>query len=171
MTDTISLIDQLIAEHKVISEQTRDLESTANDTDLMTDLKEARDTFVPGTLDQHQGLEKLESMLRDITPWLEKHFEREETILLGVVEKLGDRELISSLNSLLLEHADLRTRVAQSREHITELKSGALARHRWDASASDMRAHLTHTRKLLEIHASLENDLFHELRRHLVEAG
>ncbi|MCJ7605028.1 MAG: hypothetical protein MUO19_03220 [Dehalococcoidales bacterium] len=170
MTDKISLIDQLIAEHKIIHQRTEDLENTANDANLLTDLKEAKETFVPGRLDQHKGLQKLESMLEDIAPWLDKHFKREETILLGAVEELGDRELISSLNSLLLEHADLRNRVAQSREHVTELKTGALARHRWDASANDMRGHLTHTRKLLEIHASMENDLFTELRRHLIDA-
>ena len=169
MTTAVELIDQLIAEHKLIDERTENLEHTASDASLLKDLQDARETFIPGRLDQSKNLDKLRSMLDSISPWLNKHFEREETALLGMVEELGDRELITALNSLLLEHTDLRNRIFQLEDHITELKSGSLARHRWDASANDMRAHLTHTRKLLGAHAAMENDLFVELRRHLTE--
>ena len=169
MTDTVSLINQLISEHKVINERTGSIEKLANDASLLSDLKDAKESFVPGRLDQQHGLGKLESLIGDIAPWLDRHFEREETILLKAVEELGDREMVTALNSLLLEHTDLRGRIAQSKEHIAELKSGALARHRWDASANDLRAHLTHTRQLLEAHAAMENDLFRDLRRHLTD--
>ena len=163
--NAVELIDQLIAEHKIIDERAGNLEEAASDAALLGELSGARETFVPGRLDQQKGLDRLEEMLRTITPWLYKHFEREETILLGMVRDLDDGRLLSSLNSLLLEHADLRNRMAQIDEHIKELKSGGLGRHRWDASANDMRAHLTHTRKLLAAHAGMENDLFAELRR------
>jgi DNA repair ATPase RecN len=50
---------------------------------------------------------------------------------------------------------------------IAELRHGTLDRHQWEASANDMRAHLSHTRKLLEAHAAVETELMLELRRHL----
>lgn len=162
----VELIDQLIEEHKIIAERAGGLEQAANDAVFLVELKEARESFVPGRLDQQQSLNKLESILDSIRPWLFKHFEREETILLGMVEELEEPRLLSSLNSLLLEHADLRNRMVQIGEHINELKSGNMARYRWDASANDMRAHLTHTRMLLSAHTGMENDLFAELRRY-----
>ena len=72
-----------------------------------------------------------------------------------------------TLNSLLLEHEDLRNRLVHAKEHVTELISGGLARHQWEASANDMRAHLSHTRKLLEAHAAIEHELFVSMREHL----
>lgn len=167
MNETLKLIDQLIAEHKVMNERALNIEKAANDASLLSDLKEARETFVPGRFDQKQSLEKLQEMLVSIESWLDKHFNREETILLSAVEKHGERKLITTLNSLLREHTDLRKRMVHSKKHVAELTGGGLSRHRWDASANDMRAHLTHTRKVLENHASTENALFAELRRHL----
>jgi hypothetical protein len=85
------------------------------------------------------------------------------------VEQHGDRKFVTALNSLLLEHTDLRNRMTSSIEDVAQLSGGGLARHRWEASANDMRAHLSHTRKLLEAHASMENDLFKDLRQILQE--
>ena len=167
MKETVALIDRLIAEHKVISERVESLEQAANDISILVDLKEARETFVPGRFDQNQSLQKLQELLETIDQGLQAHFNREETTLLAAVEKHGERKIVTALNSLLLEHTDLRNRLAHSQEHIAELMSGELARHQWDASANDMRAHLSHTKKLLEAHAAMENELFVELRRHL----
>lgn len=164
---TLELIDQLIAEHKIMDERTASIEKAANDATLLADLKEAKDTFVPGRFDQGSSLLKLEESLLAIDSWLDKHFNREETVLLEAVERHGDQKLVKSLNSLLVEHTDLRDRMAHSKEHVAELLSGGLARHRWDASANDMRAHLSHTRKLLAAHAAMENELFGEIRQHL----
>jgi hypothetical protein len=169
MDETLALIEKLIAEHKVLNEKAQSLEQAANDASLLKDLKEAKDTFVPGRFDQGHSLQKLQEMLEAIDTQLDKHFNREETALLTAVERHGDSKLVTALNSLLLEHTDLRNRMTHSKGHVAELMSGALARHRWDASANDMRAHLTHTRKLLEAHATMENELFTELRRHLKE--
>jgi hypothetical protein len=172
MVETLKLIDQLIAEHKVISERTDSIEKFANDASLLSDLSEARETFVPGRFDQKKSLEKLQEMLGEIDSWLDRHFNREETILLKAVEEHGEQKLVMALNSLLLEHTDLRNRMTQSKQDVAELVTGGLARHRWEASANDMRTHLTHTRKLLEAHAAMENELFADLRRALAgDAG
>ena len=85
------------------------------------------------------------------------------------MEEHGEQKLVIALNSLLLEHTDLRSRMTQAKQDVAELATGGLARHRWEASANDMRTHLTHTRKLLEAHASMENELFADLRRALAQ--
>ncbi|MFC1970390.1 hypothetical protein ACFLV0_00385 [Chloroflexota bacterium] len=167
MVEIIALIDKLIKEHKVIKERVRSIEQVANDASLLDDLADAKDTFVPGRFDQTQQLQELQEYLEKIDPWLQDHFCREETVLLVAVERDGDRKFIMALHDLLLEHEDLKYRVTHAREHVTELRDGKLGRHQWEASANDMRAHLSHTRKLLEAHAKLENDFFRDLRRHL----
>jgi len=167
MDETLVLINELINEHKIIRKKTQSLEQVANDAILLEKLEEAKETFVPGRFDQKQSLQKLQELLNSIAIWLDEHFNREETALLIAVEKHGERKLVTALNSLLLEHADLRNRLVHAREHVAELLSGGLASHQWAASASDMRVHLRHTRKLLEAHAATENELFVELRRHL----
>jgi len=78
-------------------------------------------------------------------------------------------ELASALQSLLLEHKDIRNRLGHSKRHVAELASGNMARHLWEASAHDMRAHMSHTRKLIEAHAAIEQELLHKLRRQLQE--
>jgi iron-sulfur cluster repair protein YtfE (RIC family) len=167
MEETVALIDTLIEEHKVILKDAQSLEQVANDASLLADLAEAKESFVPGRFDQNQSLQKLQESLEAIAHRLEAHFNREETILLAAFEKHGDRKLVTTLNSLLLEHEDLRNRLAHAKEHVAELVSGGLARHQWEASAHDTRAHLSHTRKLLEAHANIENELFVDMRQHL----
>jgi hypothetical protein len=168
--DIIAVIDNLIAEHKVVLKDTKSLEDLANDASILAGLEEARGTFVPGRFDQKHSLLRLKESLETIEKGLHEHFNREETGLLSAAEKYGDREIVTALNSLLLEHKDLRNRLSHSREHIAKLINGGMGRHQWEASANDMRAHLSHTRKLLEAHAAIENELFVELRRHLKRA-
>jgi len=170
-TSTLALIEKLIEEHKVISKNAQSLEKAANDASLLTDLKDAREDFVPGRFDQNEKLKKLQELIASMNTWLDDHFNREETTLLKAVEQHGERKFVTALNSLLLEHSDLRNRLAHSKEHIAELTGGSMARHQWDASANDMRAHLSHTRKLLEAHAVMENELFAELRKYLKETA
>ena len=170
MDETLQLIDQLIAEHKVISEKTRSLEKAANDASLLSNLKQAGDTFVRGNISRSEDLKKLEAMLKTIDDWLEKHFNREETVLLPAVKKYGDEKLVTSLNSLLFEHSDLRDRMLHSRKRVDELLGGSLDQLRRYTSARDLRVHLNHSRKLLETHAAKENRFFTELRRQLKKA-
>ena len=118
---------------------------------------------------EKQGLQKLKESLEAIDKGLQAHFNREETALLATVEEKGDREMVSNLRSLLLEHEDLRNRLAHAKKHVAELTDGGLSRHLWEASAHDMRAHITHTRKLLEAHAEIEQELLRELRERLAE--
>jgi hypothetical protein len=126
---------------------------------------------MPGRLDQAKGLQELQGSLEAISSGLDAHFNREETALLTSFEKHGDKKLVSALNSLLGEHADLRNRTAQTKKHVSELTSGELTGHHWSASAHDMRVYMSHTLKLLGAHARSEYELFTTLKKQLQKEG
>jgi iron-sulfur cluster repair protein YtfE (RIC family) len=170
MEETLALIEKIVGEHKSIMQGVRSLEQAASDAEAIVGLEKAKETFMPGRLEQEQGLKKLQASLEAIDQGLRAHFNREETGLMNVFEKHGNKELASALRSLLLEHEDLRNRLAHAKKHVAELMSGGLSRHLWEASAHDMRAHISHTRKLLEAHAEIEQELFHRLRTELTKA-
>jgi iron-sulfur cluster repair protein YtfE (RIC family) len=170
MEETLALIEKIVGEHKSIMQGVRSLEQAASDAEAIVGLEKAKETFMPGRLEQEQGLKKLQASLEAIDQGLRAHFNREETGLMNVFEKHGNKELASALRSLLLEHEDLRNRLAHAKKHVAELMSGGLSRHLWEASAHDMRAHISHTRKLLEAHAEIEQELFHKLRTELTKA-
>lgn len=167
METDLAIIERVIAEHKTIQQNFHKLEQVANDAEAMTGFEEAKEAFMPGRLDQKKGLRELQDTLTTIEEGLQRHFHFEEVSLPTVVERHGDAELKSSLKSILLEHADLRNRLNHSKNHAAELAGGDMARHRWEAAAHDMRAYISHTRKLLETHAGIEQTLLHELRSRL----
>ena len=167
MEDALATIERVIAEHKTIGQGFDNLERMANDAEAMTGFEEAKKAFMPGRLDQKKGLQELDDTLKKIEDGLLKHFQFEETSLPSVVDQHGDEELKSSLQSIFLEHIDLRNRLSRSRKHAGELVAGGMARHHWEANAHDMRAYITHTRKLLEAHAEIEQELLHKLQSRL----
>ncbi|MFC1913883.1 hemerythrin domain-containing protein [Chloroflexota bacterium] len=171
MEDTVALIDQLIKEHRVITRDISDLEHLANDVEAASGLKKAKEAFMPGRLDQTKGLQELQSSIEAINKGLDAHFNREETALLSAFEEHGDKELVSALHSLLGEHSELRNRMAQIKDSISELTSGLLGSHHWSASAHDMRVYISHTLKLIDTHAGSEYLLFSTLKNHLKQAG
>ncbi len=170
MEKALALIEGIIEEHKSIMQGVETLEQAASDAEAIVDLEKAKETFMPGRLGQEQGLKKLQEALETIDQGLRAHFNREETGLMDAFEKHGNKEFAADLRSLLLEHEDLRNRLAHSKKHVAELVSGGLSRQVWEASAHDMRAHISHTRKLLEAHAEIEQELFHRLRTELTKA-
>jgi hypothetical protein len=169
MEEALALIEKIIEEHKIIMQRAQTLERVANDAEAMIGFEKARDAFMPGRFEQKLGLQKMKALRDTIEKGLEAHFSYEERELLTVFEKHGDKELVTALHSLLLEHEDLRDRLARSKKHVAELVGGGLSRHLWEASAHDMRAHISHTRKLLEAHALIEEELLHKLRDQLRE--
>lgn len=170
MTEILSLINELIKEHQQILQNAQAAVQVANDASAILELDRAKDDFVPGRFgDQQQSLQSLQESLEIIDKGLQAHFEREETALLAAFEKHGGKPLVSALHSLLSEHEDLRERLTHAQKHVTELTSGNLSRHAWEASAHDMRAHLSHTLKLIEAHSHREQELFHKLRSALMK--
>ena len=167
MEEAVALIEKIIGEHAAIIEEARSSEKLANDAAALAGLEEAKEAFVPGRLSPEQGLQKLRESLEKIEKGLQEHFNREETDLLAAFEKQEDRKLVTALTSLLTEHKSLLKRLDDSKAHVTTLTGGGLARQQWEATAGDMRAHLSHTWKLLEAHAALEEDLLVRMRRYL----
>jgi hemerythrin-like domain-containing protein len=167
MDNTLQLIDGLIAEHKTVPEKTRSLEKAANDVRLLSGLKDAGDSIVRGEILQDADLKNLAQIVNILASWLETHFTREETALRQAVISYGNNRFVAALDSLLFEHDELRDRIVHARMHIGELLGGSLDQVRREASIRDLKAHLEHSRKLLETHAAKENHFLAEIRQHL----
>ncbi|MFA5317055.1 MAG: hemerythrin domain-containing protein [Dehalococcoidales bacterium] len=167
MEKALAIIEQIIEEHKTFLKSFEAIERVANDNEALRGFERAQETFVPGRLDQKAVLNKLKEMVEMVSQGLGAHFEREETALLAAFKDSGDEELVAALNTLLLEHKDLRYRLDHTGEHITRLAGGELSRQHWEATAHDMRAHITQTRKLLAAHAGVEQEMMLNLRRRL----
>ena len=164
MKRTLALIEKIIKEHKTIFQK---MDQVVNDAEALRSFEKAKEIFMPGRLDQKAELGKLEEMFNSVAKGLQEHFDREETAVLAAFEEQGDRELASAFHSLMLEHKDLRNRLTHTQKHVAQLLSGELSRPIWEATAHDMRAHISHTRKLLEAHAGVEQELLLSLRRRL----
>ncbi len=170
VAEALALIERIIEEHRMYLTELQNIGQVANDVVVLKGLELGKEVFMPGRLDQKHGLQKLKELLTAIAQGLRGHFNREEVALPGVVAQYGDEEMTSALRSILLEHEDLRNRIAGGEKHVAELTGGGLTRHVWEATAHDMRAHITHTRKLLEAHASIEQELLYKLQRALKQA-
>ena len=165
MEEALALIEKIIEEHKAISQRMQTLEQVANDIEAIVGFEKAKDAFLPGRLEEKQGLQKFQELLQTIDQGIRAHFNREETTLLTAFEKQGDKKLASALYSLLLEHDNLRNRLVHANKDVIELTKGELSRQVWEASAYDMRAYVTHTRELFEAHAQMEHKLLMTLRK------
>ena len=167
MDNAIALIEKTIEEHKTYLDRLKTMNDVANDVEALRSLDKAQEAFVPGRLDAKAGLARLAELLDFIEHGLEAHFNREERALLDIFEKHGNKEMMDGFNSLLLEHGDLRNRIVQTRELVQKLTGGGLSGSQWQATANDLRAHISHTEKLLEAHADVEQELFASLRNRL----
>ncbi len=167
MEEALALIEKIIEEHKIINIRARDLELVANDAALLVGLDQAKQDFIPGQFNQGTGLKKLAESLEKLESGLRMHFEREETALLNAAERYADRNLMSTLHYLLREHDGIKKRLTHSDKEVAELIGGGLSRNVWEANANDMRTHINHTRKLLEIHARDEEKMLAALRKQL----
>lgn len=168
MKKTLALIEQVIEEHKTILPRLQNMEQVANDAEALRSFEKAQESFMPGRFDQGRELNRLEKLVNLVDHGLQAHFDREETALMAAFNEQGDRELASAFHSLMLEHEGLRNRLTHTKNHVSQLISGQLSRHQWEATAHDMRAHISHTRRLLEAHAEVEQELLMSLRRRLL---
>jgi hemerythrin-like domain-containing protein len=171
MEEAFALIDQLIEEHKQILQRFQTAEQVANDAVAILELDKAEEGFVPGRFgDQRQGLQNLQELLEAIEEGLQGHFDREETGLLTIFEQHRGGMLASGLRVLLLEHQEIKDRIAESKKEVAELASGNLSREVREGGAWGVRVYLSHTRKLIQAHAQSEQELFYKLRTELMEA-
>ncbi|MBI2868916.1 MAG: hemerythrin domain-containing protein [Chloroflexi bacterium] len=167
----LAIINRVIEEHKVIHERMSTLQSVANDAEAMLAIEKAKESFVPGRLDQAASLVKFREISDKVDTGLRAHFNFEETSLLTAFQNYADTRLAAGLQTLLLEHKDLTDRMNDARRHLADLTGGQLSRHAWEATAHDLRAHITHTRKLIEGHNGREQVLLVELQKQIKSAG
>lgn len=171
MEEAFALIDQLIEEHKQILQRFQVAEQAANDAVAILELDKAEEDFVPGRFgDQRQGLQNLQELLEAIEKRLQGHFDREETGLLTIFEQHRGGMLASGLRVLLLEHQEIKDRIAESKKEVAELASGDLSREVREGGAWGVRVYLSHTRKLIQVHTQSEQELFRKLRTELMKA-
>jgi len=169
MKKALGLLDQLIEEHKQILQEAQTAEQVASDAVAIIELEKAKEDFVPRRFgDQKLGLKNLQESLKTIEKRLQAHFDREEKGLLTIFEQHGGGMLAAGLHVLLLEHQELKERVAESRKEVAELAAGGLSREVGEGRAWATRVYISHTRKLLEAHAQSEQELFHKLRTELI---
>ena len=171
MEDVIALIDKIIEEHKTIFQRLQNLEQIANDAEAIKGFDKTKELFMPGKLEEKQGLEAFRKLLDTIIQGIHDHFSREEGTLVTAFEKQADRKLASALHSLLLGHEDLKSHLKRSKQDVAKLTDGEQSRQIWEASAYDIRTHITHIRKLFEEHALMEQDLLHTLRNELTKGN
>ncbi|MFC2057053.1 hemerythrin domain-containing protein [Chloroflexota bacterium] len=164
MEEVIAIIDKIIEEHNTIFQEFQTLEQMANDAEAIIELDKAKEKFMPGRFGAKEGLKEFEILLDKIDQGIQAHFDREEGVLFTAFEKSGDRNLVSSLHSLLTEHKTLTDRLVNSKQDVEKLTSGNLSRDIWESTGYDMRAYLTHTRTLFQEHARMEQELFCKLR-------
>ena len=171
MEETIALINQLIEEHKQILQEFQTMEQVANDVSGIMQLDKTKEDFLPGRFnDQKQGLQNLQDSLETIDDELQKHFDREEKQLSAALKQHKSETLASGLRLLLLEHKELKERIAESKKEVAELAGGSLSREVREGKAWGMRVFINHTRKLVEAHAQSEQELFHKIRAELIGA-
>ena len=168
LEEVLALIKEIIKEHKLILPRVQTLDKAINDVSAMSELERGREDFVPGRLDdQKRALQIWQESIEKLDQGLQAHFDREEKGLLNAFEKYGDKMLASALHVLLLEHEELRNRLAKSKAEIAELTAGGLSREVWQGRVWGLRAYVSHTRNLLEAHAKSEQALLLTLRKHL----
>jgi len=171
MEEALALIEQLIKEHQQIMQRVQSAEQAANDAVAILELDRAKEDFVPGRFDsQKQGLQNLQDSLEAVDNGLQKHFDREERGLLTLFEQHGGGMLASGLRILLLEHQELKDRIAESKKEVAELVSGDLSREVREGGAWGVRVYLSHTQKLIQAHAQSEQELFYKLQTELMKA-
>jgi iron-sulfur cluster repair protein YtfE (RIC family) len=166
MKETIALIDQVIEEHTTIFQG---LDQVVSDAEAIYGFKEAQEIFTSDRLDQKEWGNRLVELVNSIDQGLQAHFDREETALMAAFEGEGDRELASNFRSLMLEHSDLRNRLAHAKRHVSELTGGESSRSHWRATAHNLHAHIDRTRELMKAHAGAEQKLLLSLRQRLLE--
>jgi len=164
--ETLSLINQIIDEHRYIADSAQASEKMVNDIAAVLELGKGVEKVVPGRLDdQKKKMQELQVSLERFEARLHGHFEREESALLAAFEDRGGKALASALHVLLDEHQELKDRVARLRKSIADLLEGGFSRDVLEGKAHGMRAYMHHTRKLLEAHAKSEMELLQAMRK------
>ena len=168
MKQELALLDKLEAEHKELMHGAQNLEHMTNDLDAITGLKKASEDFVPWRIERcKQILQDLRQSLEMIDKKLSDHFDREEKDLLALCQTHNNDTFGSVLLNLIIEHEEIKSRIAKSKLDVATLATEDLSPYIWEGRAHTMRFYINHTRRRLQAHAESEQELLNALRREL----
>jgi hypothetical protein len=168
MNQEIALLDKLEAEHKEIMHDALNLEQITNDLDGTKGLEKASEDFVPWRIDRcKQIVQDLKVSLEMLDTKLSDHFDREEKDLLTLCQTHNNDTFGSVLFNLIIEHEEIRNRIAKSKLDVASLATDDLSPYIWQGRAYPVRFYLNNTRRRLQAHAENEQELVNALRREL----
>jgi hypothetical protein len=168
MKKELALLDKLEAEHKELMSGAQRLGNITSDLDAMTSLEKTSEDFAPQRTERRkQILEDLRLSLEVIDEKLSDHFNREEKDLLTLCQTRSNAAFGWALLNLVVEHGEIKNRIAKSRLDATALATEDLSPYTWVSRAYPMRFYLNHTRRRLQAHAESEQELLNALRSKL----
>jgi len=165
MQEVIDLIGKITADHKKITKDIECTQQVCTDLDAISELGGTSEHVVPRRLsDQAPGLKKLEASLEAVEKGLTTHFDLEEKSLLKAFEIHGDMTIATALHTLLLEHSDIRNRLAHAKKSLKELMTERLSREVWEGKLWGLKAYINQTGKIIEMHDQSEHELMQSLK-------
>lgn len=172
MNDTISTIEKLIREHKEVRATVKTCEETVSDFEQQKKLDDARESLVPGRLEDHKKrAAQLEHELTNIDNALKQHFVCEEESLLDAFESHKLAKLASALSKLITEHERILKALADLRKQVAELAGDKLSISLWHEKAWRLRQGIYNVRQLINEHSGKEELLFRDAMKAIQEQG
>lgn len=168
MEDTLSLIDQVIDDHKYKMHGIQVTDNAANDIVALFELYKPVEGGTPlSSSDYRQHMSELQSSLDRVEELLHKHFEREEKVLKTAYEVKPEKAISSAISLLMDEHDEIKRHVQREKNNIAEIIAGGLSNNEVRGKSYMVRAYLRHTMKLIEAHIQTEEKLLKSLREEL----
>jgi hemerythrin len=163
--DYISMIDEILDAHQVKLAKLVNLETALNDSQIADGLEETLVTLEIKDR-QQENLPYIKSLFDDLLQWLTNHFAYEEKLLDVVTRHCEDTQIVIDYNTLLRDHKDLLQRLRYEKEMLEDLFKNRKSSYIWLANASDLKAHVSATKMVVEAHAASEEQLLQQFRQY-----
>jgi hypothetical protein len=158
MKSAAAIIDKILADHNTIEGNSEAIQSVTNDVCVASALK----TASAGLSGHDPRLRELESLLSKQASILNKHFAYEETGVLYLFHRDGNKYSSEAFSALLLEHETIRNRFEETGEEIL-----AFMGKPEPAKLASLNDKVTALAELLETHAAKEDRLLRDLKAKL----
>jgi hypothetical protein len=167
MSETLTLVEQILDEHKQIHGSFEKLGQITGDASAAAELgsQKTKDYFVSKSLDDKgEGMKRWKEMLEAIDLGLKAHFNREETALAAAFKREGTPE---ALEKLLAEHKVINKHVAKLLKDADDIASGGQKIEVWEGSGWGMKTNVDTLRDEIMAHAEREQVLLGKMKDHL----
>jgi len=163
IADQLAIINRVILEHQKVRDYVKLVGGSVTDRQALANLQKARTDWVPGRLDiLAETKEKLEQATAHLETGLKHHFEYEEEALPPLFGELF-------MQALILEHQQIRQKLADARATITSIKLEGLSREEVLTKESDIQQTINALGTAVEDHAVREEVMLDMLQRSLQE--